>query len=335
MTNLDPLALEIIDELLANTGSDVASDLMDDEKITGLISISGSTGWGFETYQIAESWFIEPKKISFYADIYLDATPDDETSILGTSIVAEIHGKALKEDENWEISEYEIVEADFYPPNDYDEYYSSIILSNTDFHKTFQKDLEKIEALLNAEVTANKLEPLHQMRTLDKDEVQQYLFRLLYINVITALETFLSDAFINTVLKDRVLIRKFVESNPDFAKHKFSLKELFFKLDKIDEEVKKYLSSQLWHNLKKVKPMYKDTFNIEFPKDLKELFKAIEKRHHFVHRNGKSKNGEEITLTQKNIEELVVEARKLVDHIDKQFGNNNIIKNNNINGFDF
>ncbi|MEH2050836.1 MAG: Uma2 family endonuclease [Nostoc sp.] len=32
---------------------------------------------------------------------------------------------------------------------------------------------------------------------LDKDEVEQYLFRLLHINVITALETFLSDAFIN------------------------------------------------------------------------------------------------------------------------------------------
>jgi hypothetical protein len=325
MTNLDPLAIEIIDELLANTGSDVASELMNDDTITGLISISGSIGWGLDTYGNLEARFIEPKKISFSADIYLDATPDEETSILGTSILAEIHGKAVKEDANWEISEYEIVEADFYPPNDYDEYYSSIILSNTDFHKTFQKDLEKIEALLNAEVTANKLEPLHQMRTLDKDEVQQYLFRLLYINVITALETFLSDAFINTVLKDRVLIRKFVESNPEFVKHKFSLNELFVKVDKIDDEVKKYLSSQVWHNLEKVKPMYKDTFDIEFPEDLKELFKAIKKRHDFVHRNGKSKDGEEITLTQKNIEELVAEARKLVDYIDKQFGNNNII----------
>ncbi|OYE03388.1 HEPN domain-containing protein [Nostoc sp. 'Peltigera membranacea cyanobiont' 232] len=334
MTNLDPLALEIIDELLANTGSDVASDLMDDEKITGLISISGSTGWGFETYQIADSWFIEPKEISFSADIYLDATPDEETSILGTSILAEIHGKAVKEDENWEISEYEIVQADFYPPNDYDEYYSSII-SNTDFHRTFQKDLETIEALLHAEVTANKRRPLHQLIILDKDEVEQYLFRLLHINVITALETFLSDAFINTVTNDRKFIRKFVESNPEFAKHKFSLNELFVKVDKIDDYVKEYLLSQMWHNLEKVKPMYKDTFDIEFPEDLKKLFKAIKNRHHLVHRNGKSKDGEKITLTQKDIEELVAEARKLVDFIYEQFGNNNIIGNNNINGFDF
>jgi hypothetical protein len=321
MKNLDPV--EILDELLANTDF-LAFNLIDDDKITDLISNSGSTGWGLDTYGLTEAWFIEPKKISFSADIYLDGTPNDETSILGTSIFAKIHGKAVKEDEDWEISEYEILESDFYPPNDYDEYYSSIILLNTDFHRTFQKDLETIEALLHAEVTHN----LHQLPTLDKDEVQQYLFRLLHINVITALETFLSDAFINTVLKDRVLIRKFVESNPEFAKDKFSLKELFVKVDKIDDEVKKYLSSQVWHNLKKVKPMYKDTFDIEFPEDLKDLFKAIEKRHDFVHRNGKSKDGEEITLTQKNIEELVAEARKLVDYIDKQFGNNNI------NGFD-
>ncbi|MEH2310011.1 MAG: HEPN domain-containing protein [Nostoc sp.] len=278
---------------------------------------------------------MEPKKISFSADIYLDATPDEETSILGTSILAEIHGKAVQKDENWEIFEYEILEADFYPPNEYDEYYSSIILSNTNFHRTFQEDLETIEALLSAEITANKQQPLHQLIILDKDKVQQYLFRLLHINVITALETFLSDAFINTVLKDRRLIRKFVESNSEFKKHNFSLNELFVKIDKIDDEVKKYLSSQMWHNLKKVRPMYKDTFNIEFPEDLKELFKAIEKRHYFVHRNGKSKDGEEITLTQKDIEELVAEARKLVDYIDEQFVNNNIIENNNINGFDF
>ncbi|MBD0262586.1 MAG: hypothetical protein ICV78_07645 [Tolypothrix sp. Co-bin9] len=94
---------------------------------------------------------------------------------------------------------------------------------------------------------------------------------------------------------------------------------------KVDiDEVKKYLSSQVWHNLKKVKPMYKDTFDIKFPEHLEELFKAIEKRHHFVHRNGKSKDGEEIILSQKNIEELMAEARKLVDYIDEQFVNKNI-----------
>ncbi|MBW4667923.1 MAG: hypothetical protein KME60_10950 [Cyanomargarita calcarea GSE-NOS-MK-12-04C] len=318
ITNLDAVAEKIVDELLANTGFRFALDLMDDDTIASLISYSGSIGWGLDTYEIIEAWFVEPEKISFSTGVYLDGTPDDETSILGTSILAKIQGEVIQEDEKWEIFDYEVLEADFYPPNDndYDEYYSSVILSNTDFYGTFLESLEKIEALLYAEVPV-----INQENTVD---VRQYLFRLLYINVITVLETFLSDAFINTVLQKRVLIRKFVESNPEFAKQKFSLQELFSTVDKIDDEVKKYLSSQMWHNLKKVKPMYKATLDIEFPEDLKKFFKAIDVRHDLVHRNGKSKSGEEIILTPENMKELVADIRKLVDYIHNQFGNNNM-----------
>jgi hypothetical protein len=128
MTSSDAVAEEVIDELLAKTASAVADDLREDnDTIAGLISCSGSTGWGLDTYEVIEAWFIEPEKISFSVGIYLDGTPDDETSILGTSILANIQGEALKEDEKWEIFGYEVLEADFYPPNDYDydEYYSS------------------------------------------------------------------------------------------------------------------------------------------------------------------------------------------------------------------
>jgi hypothetical protein len=86
--------------------------------VAGLISYSGSVGWGLDTYDILQAWSIEPG-VGFLVDIHLDGTPDGETSIFGTSILVKVKGKAVKKGVSWEVAEYEVVEADFYPPNDY------------------------------------------------------------------------------------------------------------------------------------------------------------------------------------------------------------------------
>lgn len=115
MTDLDPM--DIIDELLSEIGFDFAQDLERDDTVAGLISYSGSVGWGLDTYDILQAWSIEPG-VGFLVDIHLDGTPDCETSILGTSILVKVKGKAVKKGVSWELAEYEVVEADFYPPND-------------------------------------------------------------------------------------------------------------------------------------------------------------------------------------------------------------------------
>ena len=76
---------------------------------------------------------------------------------------------------------------------DYDDYYSSVLLSNTQFHKTFSESLERVNELLDVEVD---------------EHLQQHYWRLLFISVITALESFLCDGFINTVITDSAMPTK-------------------------------------------------------------------------------------------------------------------------------
>ncbi len=191
--------------------------------------------------------------------------------------------------------------------DDYDDYYSSVLLSNPEFHKDLVESLERVNTLLDVEVV---------------EQLRQHYLRLLYINVITALESFLSDGFINTVMSDPALVRKFVETNPDFARKKFALSELFEQADVIEDKVKRYLSSLMWHNLEKIKPMYKETLDIEFPKDLAHLFRAILMRHDLVHRNGKTKDGGEILLNRNDVSDLIEQVRTFGEHVDGQFGSN-------------
>ena len=136
------------------------------------------------------------------------------------------------------------------------------------------------------------------------------------MNVITTLETYLSDAFINTVMNNPHHIRQFVETSPEFQQEKVPFADVFKGVEGADEKVRNKLNSVVWHNFKNVIPMYKKTLDIEFPENMDEYFRAVVIRHDIVHRNGKTKEGKQIPITQTDISDLIQSVKDLVQSID-------------------
>ncbi|MNI67066.1 hypothetical protein D3C73_1226720 [compost metagenome] len=88
-------------------------------------------------------------------------------------------------------------------------------------------------------------------------------------------------------------------------------------LEDIKAEVKASLVDKLWHKLKSTAvPLYKITYNIEFPREIGVLYKAVAQRHDWVHRNGKDKKGELLEISKTTITELITKVEELVQHID-------------------
>jgi hypothetical protein len=85
----------------------------------------------------------------------------------------------------------------------------------------------------------------------------------------------------------------------------------------VDKRVKAELSDVLWHNIGPVKDIYEKTLGINFPADIAAIESAIGIRHD-VHRNGRGKDGKEITFTREGIIKLVSDVEALVKHIDEQ-----------------
>ncbi len=158
------------------------------------------------------------------------------------------------------------------------------------------------------------IETLNNTGTL-KPSLEQPLRYMLYANVITCLETYLSDAFITTVKHDEKLLRRFVETFHDFKDEKFSLAEIFARYDSIHEFAVTSMASVIYHNLPKVSGMYRDTLGIQFPKDLKSLYKAVLVRHDIVHRNGKDKTGKFHSVSANDIDTLLIDVKVFVEHI--------------------
>lgn len=182
---------------------------------------------------------------------------------------------------------------------DYEEQYEAII-ANKHYYDSFQKEILNIRRL-------NILE-------LGDLELNLILKRQLYISAIGTLETFLSETFINQTDENPEYFRNFIETFPNFTKQKFQLSEIFSEYKKLKKTSQKAMLEVIYHNLDKIQNMYIATFKIDFP-DIEDLSKAVVNRHDLVHRNGKTKEGEEVVINTDLIEELLVNISTFVEDI--------------------
>ena len=149
------------------------------------------------------------------------------------------------------------------------------------------------------------------------DSDRNTFYGMVFVNLITIMETYLSDTFIGLVPRSERLMRKFVATTPEFKGRRFSLAEIYDSLDQISETTKKYLGKVVWHRLGKVQNMYRDTLNVSFPERLEDIFRAIEVRHALVHRNGNIE-GVYVVITKERIQELAREIDRFICLIAEQ-----------------
>ena len=186
---------------------------------------------------------------------------------------------------------------------EYSLYESYRISENKEFYSSFLKSTLEIEALLDAKLP---------------EQFKKSLYKLLYTNIITSLETYFSDALINIVMSDKSLVRKVIETTPEFKKRKICVSDLYLAYESIEDEVREYLVGVIYHNLAKVKSMYGAVLGVEFPADLSDIYSAIVDRHDLVHRNGKNKDGNSLNIGGSEVSELLIKVRKLVEEINLQ-----------------
>jgi hypothetical protein len=177
--------------------------------------------------------------------------------------------------------------------------------SNANYLETFENDFSTLRAL-------SKQEPPKTAR------LRQAFLRMLYSSAITALETYLSDAFYQTVIKDEALIEKLMLTTPEFRDKKYSLSELVEWKKQTNEKVSEYLFNIVWHNLAKVRCMYRDVLGTNFPDDSDAVHAAVVIRHDIVHRGGKTKSGKPHNFRESDIEKLFAAIEGFVKEIDLQ-----------------
>lgn len=184
------------------------------------------------------------------------------------------------------------------------EYTTESVMAGDEVYSTFKRNLKKVNAL--------------SALTLPTEQaLETYMVYMLYANVITALETYLCDRFISIVQGDRNHLRSFVEEFHDFRDSKFSLSDIFRKMDTIEERAIDEMKGVLYHNLPKVCGIYSSTLGIKFPK-FSEIYKSVKVRHDLVHRSGKDKDGKYHEINSTDVTDLVHATIDFVDQLEAE-----------------
>lgn len=246
----------------------------EDEKLAELLGITYDelieTEWHIETDESKDGL------VYGYVVYFEDSSPKH--------ILKKIKG-IDKDNQVW-LSPHDLDDEEYY---DYEEQYEAII-ANKFFYDSFQNEILNVRQL-------NEIQ-------LESPALLSVLKRQLYITAIGALETFLSETFINVTNESEDYFRNFIESFPNFKERKFQLNEIYGEYDKLRETAKKEMLEVIYHNLAKVRNMFTSTFKIEFP-DISELSKAVNTRHDLVHRNGKTKESADVIVNKETVTELL------------------------------
>lgn len=171
---------------------------------------------------------------------------------------------------------------------------------SSDQLKTFHSHLESVDKLLK----------------IDFEEKTQFnLLVMLHVHIIAAMEYFLSSTFIHEVTNSTELTRKLIETDPEFGNRKFTLNKIYLKQEELKVTVASYLKSLIFHDLKKIKPMYRNVIDFNLG-EISWLFTAVLCRHDCAHRAGYDKEGNKVDLTVKSIQELMRNCKELAEKID-------------------
>lgn len=144
-------------------------------------------------------------------------------------------------------------------------------------------------------------------------DLQTFQLMMLFTFSITTLESYLSGIFIQVVLKDIELKKRFLHNTDK----KIRLHEIFDKYDSIDLTIKDMISKITWHNLPSAKDFYKKVLKIDLGDDIGLLIKMVKKRHDFVHRCGMDKEGNNIFTTEAEICQIIDAIKKISKRVEK------------------
>ncbi|WP_291983856.1 hypothetical protein [Candidatus Accumulibacter sp. ACC005] len=148
------------------------------------------------------------------------------------------------------------------------------------------------------------------------------LNRMIFSHQITALESYLGDTLMKAVLADKAAMTRLMTKDQELRKKRFSLADIAKTPDLVENEIREYLRSILYHKLSRVDFLYGAALQVSMlglAQDRAGLLKAILLRHDCVHRNGFDKDGEKLTIFTKDYVQGIADLIKnFVEAVEKQ-----------------
>lgn len=183
-------------------------------------------------------------------------------------------------------------------------------LETRNCYEELASSISSVRKLLKQDVSQNLLETYHAM---------------LFTQVITIMETYLGDRIAQFALHNAKYKRRFWKTihSSKGSEVKIKTSEIFERFENIDADISEKLGNIAWHNLERIKPIYVGTLGIDFG-EFSHLRLATIKRHDFVHRNGRDKEGYETSVQKQDVRDLADAVDIFAQKIEAEIASQNL-----------
>ncbi len=198
-----------------------------------------------------------------------------------------------KEEEEERLYEEERNSIDWYVSHSYSE-----------IHEVYQFKLQKLKMLINTtEINVDN---------------EDMFYKMSYAHAVTIMEAFLNDTVRSLILSSKEYFENAISNIDLLCTEKYTIKELYNKKDGLEGVVLKNLSDVMYHNIPKVIKILENILKSgKLNINISEVVKITIKRHHIVHRDGKTKSGELIVIDRGA---LFLAMSKMSDFVKKVAG---------------
>ena len=138
--------------------------------------------------------------------------------------------------------------------------------------------------------------------------------RLVFSAVIGILESFLWELSQHWIESSDEALQGCVTKLPAIRDEQIKLGDVFKRHESIRAHVKGYLQNTVWHRWDKVGAIYESGLGVALP-SVRAFDDAIVKRHDIVHRSGRTTDGQEVAVTESEIEILSRAVEQFADNV--------------------
>lgn len=141
--------------------------------------------------------------------------------------------------------------------------------------------------------------------------------QLFFSHTITIMEKYLYDLFIHEISTNEAKLKRLANQNK-FKEQKLGV--AFALNNSVSDWIINTVKQIVWHRLNDIQSFYRDVIDISFDVD-RLVIDAINKRHHLVHRNGFDLEGNTISISDSDLNNLINIIDRFISDIDKKYTN--------------
>lgn len=208
--------------------------------------------------------------------------------------------------ENGDLIEIEHVDQHSY--YDYDAEFEDYWQPSDDPNDVFEVTMEGMHNLIHVKSPS--------------DHDKQLLNRVIFSQIITALEAYLADTLINLVKGDTDVQHKLYTSDVELKKVKFDASKIIKRPHMPELHLVSWLQRKSFHNFPMVDELFQAALGVSIYEN--EAFETLlneakDYRHDCVHRNGKTIDGEKLEIFNRDyVRSIAAAAERLVSNIEQK-----------------